>query len=148
MIIKILGTIAAIFVILLSIFVILKINSEENKDNSISDVDKFVGKWRLINTDTDNSDDEMPDTTEEPNKYVNYETYAFLSNGTYYHVLDDDNTSGVWEINNSMLDLTVDDPFGDLTVLYKFVFSDDNHSITLSLVEESEILLELEKITV
>jgi hypothetical protein len=55
MIIKLLGAIAAILVILMSIFVILKVNSEENKDNSISDVDKFVGKWRLINTEADAS---------------------------------------------------------------------------------------------
>ena len=148
MMIKILGVVDAILVILMSIFVILKVNSEENNDNTLSNVDKFVGKWKLINTEADDSEGEIPDTTEEPDNFVDYETYEFLSNGTYYHVVDEDNTSGVWEINNSMLVLTVDEPFGDLPNSYEFVFSDDNHRVTLNLFEDIENFLEFEKIIV
>lgn len=146
MIIKLLTAIATILVILISIFVILKINSEENIDNSISDVDKFVGKWRLINSEADSFEDEIPDTTEEPDSFVDNETYEFLSSGIYYHVVDEDNTSGVWEINNSMLVLTVDEPFGVLPVSYEFVFSDDNHRVTLSLIEDPGNFMEFEKV--
>ena len=148
MIIKLLGAIAAILVILMSIFVILKVNSEENKDNSISDVDKFVGKWRLINTEADASEDEIPDTTEEPDNFVDYETYEFLSNGTYYHIVDEDNTSGVWEVNKSILVLKFDEPFGGLSVSYEFVFSDDNQRVTLNLIEDPENFMEFEKISI
>ena len=144
MIIKLLGAIATILVILMSIFVILKINSEENKDNSMSDVDKFVGKWGLINTE----ENENPDTTEEPDNFVDYETYEFLSNRTYHHVVDEDNSSGVWEINNSILVLRMDDSFGVLPVSYEFVFSDNNHRVTLSLIEDPDTFLEFEKIIV
>jgi len=148
MIIKLLGAVAAILVILMSVFVILKVNSVENKDNSISDVDKFVGKWRLINTEADEGVDEIPDTTEEPDNFVGYETYEFLSNGTYYHVVDEDNSSGVWEINNSRLLLTVDEPFGVLPESYEYVFSDDNHRVTLNLIEDPENFLEFEKMII
>jgi len=148
MIIKLLGAIAAILVILMSIFVILKVNSEENKDNSISDVNKFVGKWRLINTEADASEDEIPDTTEEPDNFVDYEIYEFLTNGTYYHVMDEDNTSGFWEVNKSLLVLNVDEPFGALPVSYEFVFSDNNQRVTLNLIKDPENFMEFEKISI
>jgi len=148
MMIKLLGIIAAILVIFMSIFVILKVNFEENKDKIINDAEKFVGKWRLINTEAGESDDEIPDITEEPDNFTNYETYEFLYNGTYYHVVDADNTSGVWEINDSLLVLTMDESFGVLPVSYEYVFSDDNHMITLNLIEDPEISLEFEKIIV
>jgi len=147
MIIKLLGVIAAILVILISIFVILKINSEENKDNSISDMDKFVGKWMLINDEADASKDEIPDTTEEPENSVGYETYEFLLNGTYYHVVNEDNISGVWEVNKSILVLKVDEPFGALPVSYEFVFSDDNQRVTLNFIKDPENFMEFEKVT-
>ena len=146
MIIKLLAAVATILVILMSLFVILKVNFEENEDNSISDVDKFVGKWRLITSEADASEDEIPDTTEEPDTLVDYEMYEFLSNGTYYHVADDDNTSGVWEINNSMLVLILDVPFANVSISYKYAFSDDNHRITLSIVEDPENFMEFEKV--
>ena len=146
MIIKLLGAIAAILVITMSILVILKINFEENKDNSIIDIDKFVGKWRLIDTEADASEDEIPDITEEPNNFIDYETYEFLSNGTYYHVMDEDNTSGLWSINNSMLVLTFDESFDILPVSYEFVFSDFNHRVTLTLAEDPENFMEFEKV--
>ena len=148
MMIKLLGAIAVILVIFMSIFVILKVNFEENKDKTINDAEKFVGKWRLINTEAGESDDEIPDITEEPDNFTNYETYEFLYNGTYYHVVDEDNTSGVWEINDSLLVLTVDASFGVLPVSYEYVFSDDNHMITLNLIEDPGITLEFEKIIV
>ena len=148
MMIKLLGAIAVILVIFMSIFVILKVNFEENKDKIINDAEKFVGKWRLISTEAGESDDEIPDITEEPDNFTNYETYEFLYNGTYYHVVDEDNTSGVWEINDSLLVLTVNASFGVLPVSYEYVFSDDNHMITLNLIEDPEISLEFEKIIV
>ncbi|PNX48839.1 MAG: hypothetical protein BV457_02935 [Thermoplasmata archaeon M9B1D] len=148
MMIKLLGAIAVILVIFMSIFVILKVNFEENKDKIINDAEKFVGKWRLINTEAVESDDEIPDITEEPDNFTDYETYEFLYNGTYYHALDEDNISGVWEINDSLLVLTVDASFGVLPVSYEYVFSDDNHMITLNLIEDPEISLEFEKIIV
>ena len=149
MMIKLLGIIAAILVIFMSIFVILKVNFEENKDKIINDAEKFVGKWRLINTEAGESDDEIPDITEESDNLTNYETYEFFYNGTYYHVVDADNTSGVWEINDSLLMLTVvDASFGVLPVSYEYVFSDANHMITLNLIEDPEISLEFEKIIV
>ena len=147
MIIKLLGVIATILVILMSIFIILKVNSEENIDNSVSDVDKFVGKWRLINSEADEFEDEIPDTSAEPNNFVGYETYEFISNGTYCHEMDEKNASGVWEINNSMLVLKVNEPSGVLPLSYKFVFSDDNHRVTLNLFEDPENFMELEKIS-
>ena len=146
MIIKLLGAIATIFVILMSIFVILKINFEENKDNSMSDSDKFVGKWRLINTEADASEDEIPDTNEGSDNIADYETFEFFSNRTYYYIVDGDNTSGFWEINNSMLVLTVDGSFGVFPVYYKFVFSDDNHKVILNLIEDPENFMEFEKV--
>ena len=148
MMIKLLGAIAAILVIFMSVFVILKVNFEENKDEFINDAEKFVGKWGLINTEAGESDDEIPDITEESDNFTNYETYEFLYNGTYYHVVDEDNTSGVWEVNDSLLVLTVDASFGVLPVSYEYVFSDDNHMITLNLIENPEISLEFEKIIV
>ena len=148
MMIKLLGAIAVILVIFMSIFVILKVNFEENKDKIINDAEKFVGKWRLINTEAGESDDEIPDITEEPDNFTNYETFEFLYNGTYYHVVDADNTSGVWEINDSLLVLTMDESFGVLPVSYEYVFSDDNHMITLNLIEDPEISSEFEKIIV
>ena len=148
MMIKLLGAIAVILVIFMSIFVILKVNFEENKDKTINDAEKFVGKWRLINTEAGESDDEIPDITEEPDNFTNYETFEFLYNGTYYHVVDEDNTSGVWEVNDSLLVLTVDASFGVLPVSYEYVFSDDNYMITLNLIEDPEISSEFEKIIV
>ena len=148
MMIKLLGAIAVILVIFMSIFVILKVNFEENKDKTINDAEKFVGKWRLINTEAGESDDEIPDITEEPDIFTDYETYEFLYNGTYYHSVGEDNSSGVWEINDSLLVLTVDESFGVLPVSYEYVFSDDNHMITLNLIEDPEIGLEFEKIIV
>ena len=147
MIIKFLGAIAAIAVIFMSIFVILKINFEENKDNSISYVDKFVGKWKLINAEADSSEDKIPDNSEESDNIMDNETYEFLSNGTYYHIMDEDNISGAWEINNSILVLTVDDPFGVLNDYYEFVFSEDSHRVALNLVEDPENFLLFEKIS-
>ena len=145
MIIKLLIAIAVILAILMSIFVILKVNSEENNDNTLSNVDKFVGKWKLINNEADDSEGEIPDTTEESDNFVDFETYEFLSNGTYYHVLDEDNTSGIWEINNSILVLTVDEPSGNLLDSYEFAFSDDFYRVTLVHVDTPEYFLELEK---
>lgn len=146
MIIKLLGAIAAILVILMSIFVILKVNFEENKDKSINDAEKFVGKWRLINTEAGESDNEIPDITEEPDNFTDYETYEFLYNGSYYHVANEDNISGVWEINDSLLILTVNESFGVLPVSYDYVFSDDDHKITLNLVDDPDNFLEFEKV--
>ena len=146
MIIKLLGAIATILVILMSVFVILKINSEENKDNYLSDSDKFVGKWSLLNAEADASEAEIPDSTEESDTSVGYETYVFLSNGTFFHVLNEDNTSGVWEINDSILVLTADESFGVLPVSYEYVFSDDNQIVTLNLIEEPDNFLEFEKV--
>ena len=146
MMIKLLGAVAAILVIFMSIFVILKVNFEENKDKSIDDSEKFAGIWRLINTGADESDDEIPDITEEPDNFTDYETYEFLYNGTYYHVVDEDNISGVWKINDSLLILTVDESFGVLPVSYDYVFSDDDHKITLNLVDDPDNFLEFEKV--
>ena len=125
------------------LFAVLKANFEENNDSLASDADKFVGKWRLINTE----EDEIPDTTEAPDNSADYETYEFLSNGTYYHVVEDDNTSGDWEINSSMLVLIVDDPFGVLSFSYGYIFSDDVHRFTLNLSENPGDFLEFEKVS-
>ena len=144
MIYKLLLAIATILIIFMSIFVILKVNSEEKKNNLISDVNKFVGQWMLINTE----EYENPDTSEDTDTFVDYETYEFLSNGTYYHVVDEDNISGIWEINNSMLVLTVDEEFGVLPVSYEYVFSDDNNRVTLNFIGNPENFLEFEKISV
>ena len=143
MIYKLLLAIATILIIFMSIFVILKVNSEEKKNNLISDVNKFVGQWMLINTE----EYENPDTSEDTDTFVDYETYEFLSNGTYHHVVDEDNISGIWEINNSMLVLTVKEPFNILSVFYEFVFSDDNHRFTLNSIEDPFYALEFEKIS-
>ena len=148
MIIKLLGAIAVIVVILMSIFVILKVNSEENNNNSISDLDKFVGKWRLTNTEADISEDELPGTSEETDNFVDYETYEFFSNGTYYHSVNVDNTTGVWEINNSKLILTDDELFGALTNYYNFVFSNDNQKVTLNLIDNPENYMVYEKVII
>lgn len=146
MAIKLLIFSAAILIIIMSLFAIFKTNLEENKGNFNSDTQKFIGKWRLINTGANEGENEIPDTTEESDNF-GYETYEFLPGGNYYHVLNEDNTSGVWEINNSDLILTVKDPFGVLPLSYEYIFSDDNHRVTLNLVEEPEYFLELEKIS-
>jgi hypothetical protein len=146
MIIKLLGAIATILVIFMSVFVILKINSEESKNNSLSDTEKFVGKWSLITAESDASEDEIPDTTEESDTSIGYETYDFLSNGTYFHVVNEDNISGVWDINDSILVLTADELFGVLPVSYEYVFSDDNQMVTLNLIEDPGNFLEFEKV--
>ena len=142
MVIKIIGIIALIIVISMSIFVIIKINSEENNDNSLNDNEKFIGMWRLIK----NEEGDIPDTTEETDTYPDYEEYDFFSNGTYYHVVDDDNSSGIWQINNSILILSDNDPVGLLNVSYVYVFSDDNSKVTLNLIDDNENFLEFEKI--
>ena len=148
MITKLIVYIAAILVFLMSLFVILKVNFEDNVNNSISDIDKFVGKWRLIYTPMDESNNEIPDTSEESDNFVNYETYEFLSNGSYYHVVDEDNSSGDWKINNSILVLTVYNQFDDLPLYYEYVFSGDNNKVTLNLFNDSEYYYEFEKIII
>ena len=148
MIAKFLVSITMIIVILLSLIVILQINSEENKGKFISDKDKFIGKWNLVYNEADSTNDEVPDTTEEPDNFIANETYELLSNGTYYHIVDEDNFSGSWTINNSILVLTVDDPFGVIPISNEYVFSDNSNRVTLNIVEDPKNLLEFEKITV
>ena len=132
----------------MSIFVILKVNLEENKQNFNSDTQKFVGKWKLINSGENNDTGQFPDTTEEPDKYINNETYEFLSDGLYYHIVDIENFSGNWEINNSILELTVNDPFGVLSLSYQYFFYDDNNRLTLTFFGDPENIVELERIAI
>ena len=146
MIAKILAAISIIIVILMSAFVLLKINSEQNMENVGSDTSKFIGTWMLIRTEADTSDNDIPDTTEETDTYSNFETYEFLSNGTYYHASNEDNSSGSWEINNSLLILTSHDPFASESFSYEFVFSNDAHSVKLTVADDPERFLEFQKI--
>ncbi len=142
MIIKTLAAIAIILVILLSLFVLLKTNFEENKDHFISSTDRFVGKWRLIK----NEGGEIPDTTEEIDNFIGNNTYTFLSNGIFYHIVNEENTSGSWKINNSLLVLTLDGPLSVLSLTYEYAFSDDNYRVTLIPLEDSEKFMEFEKV--
>ena len=145
MFIKLLAVIAAIIMISMSVFVILYVNSEENKNNSGSDLEKFFGKWMLINNQADKVENEITDTTEEPDNFVNYETYEFLSNGTYYYLVDKYNSSGIWEINNSILVLTSNDLSDVLPLYYEYVFNDNNR-VSLTIVDEPDSILEFEKV--
>ena len=146
MIIKLIVASATVLVILVSIIVILNVDFEQHKDNFNNDNDKFTGKWRLISTESDIPEDDVSDTTEEPDNIVNYETFEFLSNGTYYHVIDENNYSGSWEINNSILVLTKDELFEVFS--YNYVFSDNNFRVTLSTIEDPTNMLEFEKIII
>jgi hypothetical protein len=146
MITKLLALISIIIVIFMSAYVLLKINSEQNRENLGSDTSKFIGKWKLIRTEADTSDNEISDTTEEPDTYPIFETYEFLTNGTYYHVVDVDNSSGSWKINTSHLILTSHDPFEVIPISYTYVFSDDVHTVTLTVADDPEKFLEFEKI--
>lgn len=140
--------IVTIIVIFMSIFVILKVNLEENKDNFNSVTQKFVGKWKLINMGENNDTGQFSDTTEEPDKYINNETYEFRSDGIYYHIVDIENSSGNWEINNSILLLTTNDPFGVLSSSYEYYFYDDNNKLTLTFFGDPENVVELERMTI
>ncbi len=144
MIIKLIVASATALVIIMSIIVILKVDLQENKNNFTNDTDKFIGKWRLINTESDIPEDQVPDTTEESENIVNYEMYEFLSNGTYYHVLDEKNSSGSWKINNSILVLTEDELYEIFS--YNYIFSNDNNRVTLSTIEDPTNMLEFEKL--
>ena len=62
--------------------------------------------------------------------------------------MDEDNTSGFWEVNKSLLVLKFDEPFGALPVSYEFVFSDNNQRVTLNLIEDPENFMEFEKISI
>ena len=146
--IKFIIAIVTIVVILMSIFVILKVNLEDNTGNFNSVKQKFLGTWKLINMGENNDTVQSPDTTEEPDKYINNETYEFLSNGTYYHIVDIENSSGNWEINNSILVLTTNDPFGVLSLSYEYYFYDDNNKLTLTFFGDPENIVELERIAI
>ena len=145
MVIKLLFSIAAIIIIAVSLFSILKVNTEEDKIIFNNETQKFIGKWKLIETGEISLIDQTPDTTGEINNYLFNETYDFLFNGIYYHLVDEDNSSGKWEINNSILKLKVNDSLTILPLNYKYSFSDDYNRLILTPLEDSGNFIGLEK---
>jgi len=145
MIIKLLGSIAVILILLMSLFVILTINSETDINKFSSDHDRFVGKWQLITNETENPETQTPGITGELNTLPMYEIYEFFSNNTYRYIVNQENSSGVWGINDSFLILTGYGPLVSVPLFYEYAFSDNDQRVTLNLVDYPEDLLEFEK---
>jgi hypothetical protein len=144
---KYLYTAITICLVLLAIFIILTINSEENKNTPSNDANKFIGTWQLLSTQIGGVANQNPDTTELSEKFVNYERYIFLSNSTFYHIVDQENTSGTWALHNSVLMLSMTQPTGVITYSFEYTFSDDTNRMTLNFIEDTTSYWNFQKIT-
>jgi hypothetical protein len=134
---KYLYAVITICLILVAAVIIFTVNSEENKNTQTSDVNKFIGTWQLLSTQIGGVDNQNPDTTAFSEKFVDYERYTFLSNGTFYHLVDQDNTSGTWAIHDSVLGLTMNQPTGVVTYSFAYTFSDDINRVSLNFFEDA-----------
>lgn len=146
MAIRALGYIVTAIIIVMVVVVLLNINFDENKEDNISDVNKFEGTWHLVNISTDPEENQNPDTTEENDNTMNYEMYNFFKNGSYYHIVGEDNSSGMWILNNSSLILSTDYPYGNLSLSYHYIFSDDNKLLDLNIIDDPSTTYIFEKI--
>ena len=128
----------------MSLFVVFKVITEDRTTYLTNNKDKFVGSWILVNNEANNVLDQLPDTTEEPDKYGIYETYEFLPNGTYYHTLNFVNSTGIWTVNNSIL--LLNESTSETAISYHYVFSDDENSVTFNLIDNLESFSEYERV--
>lgn len=137
-----------LFGIIIAMFLVIGMSGcIEYKNGNGTDRSRFFGVWKLIDTSEENSEtDDVPDTTGETDTLIDYETYEFLSNGTYYHNVDDNNFTGSWETNSSLLFLTTAEPGSQSTFTYEYYFFDDFGSLKLTSSEDPEYSIELEKI--
>jgi hypothetical protein len=138
----------ALFGIIIAMFLVIGMSGcIEYKNGTSIDRSRFFGVWKLIDTSEENSEtDDEPGVTGETDALIDYETYEFLSNGTYYHNVDDDNFSGTWKINSSLLFLITTEPDSQSTFTYEYYFFANFGSLKLTSSEDPEYSIELEKI--